>query len=195
MKSVKKQNVMIPKMEEVEQEKERLNNRHRFYKLLRNTTFTLLVVAAASVLIAFLLMPVLRVSGDSMEPTLKDQDVVLLVKTDHFETGELCGFYWQNKLLLKRIIAGPGDMVDIKDDGSVYVNGQELDEPYVTEKSLGDCDMEFPYQVPENKYFVMGDHRSVSIDSRNSVIGCVDKSQMVGKIWIRVWPLKNLGSV
>ncbi len=182
-------------MEEVEQEKERLNNRHRFYKLLRNTTFTLLVVAAASVLIAFLLMPVLRVSGDSMEPTLKDQDVVLLVKTDHFETGELCGFYWQNKLLLKRIIAGPGDMVDIKDDGSVYVNGQELDEPYVTEKSLGDCDMEFPYQVPENKYFVMGDHRSVSIDSRNSVIGCVDKSQMVGKIWIRVWPLKNLGSV
>lgn len=195
MKSVKKQNVMIPKMEEVEQEKERLNNRRRFYKLLRNTTFTLLVVAAASVLIAFLLMPVLRVSGDSMEPTLKDQDVVLLVKTDHFETGELCGFYWQNKLLLKRIIAGPGDMVDIKDDGSVYVNGQELDEPYVTEKSLGDCDMEFPYQVPENKYFVMGDHRSVSIDSRNSVIGCVDKSQMVGKIWIRVWPLKNLGSV
>lgn len=182
-------------MEEVEQEKERLSNRHRFYKLLRNTTFTLLVVAAASVLIAFLLMPVLRVSGDSMEPTLKDQDVVLLVKTDHFETGELCGFYWQNKLLLKRIIAGPGDMVDIKDDGSVYVNGQELDEPYVTEKSLGDCDMEFPYQVPENKYFVMGDHRSVSIDSRNSVIGCVDKSQMVGKIWIRVWPLKNLGSV
>lgn len=186
---------MIPKMEEVEQEKERLNNRRRFYKLLRNTTFTLLVVAAASVLIAFLLMPVLRVSGDSMEPTLKDQDVVLLVKTDHFETGELCGFYWQNELLLKRIIAGPGDMVDIKDDGSVYVNGQELDEPYVTEKSLGDCDMEFPYQVPENKYFVMGDHRSVSIDSRNSVIGCVDKSQMVGKIWIRVWPLKNLGSV
>lgn len=186
---------MIPKMEEVEQEKERLNNRRRFYKLLRNTTFTLLVVAAASVLIAFLLMPVLRVSGDSMEPTLKDQDVVLLVKTDHFETGELCGFYWQNKLLLKRIIAGSGDMVDIKDDGSVYVNGQELDEPYVTEKSLGDCDMEFPYQVPENKYFVMGDHRSVSIDSRNSVIGCVDKSQMVGKIWIRVWPLKNLGSV
>lgn len=182
-------------MEEVEQEKERLSNRRRFYKLLRNTTFTLLVVAAASVLIAFLLMPVLRVSGDSMEPTLKDQDVVLLVKTDHFETGELCGFYWQNKLLLKRIIAGPGDMVDIKDDGSVYVNGQELDEPYVTEKSLGDCDMEFPYQVPENKYFVMGDHRSVSIDSRNSVIGCVDKSQMVGKIWIRVWPLKNLGSV
>ena len=179
----------------MERERIRLSDRMRFGTLLRNTVFSLMVVAALAVLIAFLLMPVLRVSGDSMAPTMQDQDVVLLLKTDHFETGELCGFYWQNKLLLKRIIAGPGDTIDIKDDGTVYVNGEALDEPYVKEKSFGDCDMEFPYQVPDNKYFVMGDHRSVSIDSRNKVIGCVDKSQLVGKLWIRVWPPNRIGSV
>lgn len=190
-----KKPIIIPNLEEVERERIRLSDRMRFGTLLRNTVFSLMVVAALAVLIAFLLMPVLRVSGDSMAPTMQDQDVVLLLKTDHFETGELCGFYWQNKLLLKRIIAGPGDTIDIKDDGTVYVNGEALDEPYVKEKSLGDCDMEFPYQVPDNKYFVMGDHRSVSIDSRNKVIGCVDKSQLVGKLWIRVWPLNRIGSV
>lgn len=187
--------IIIPNLEEVEQERIRLSERMRFGTLLRNTVFSLMVVAALAVLIAFLLMPVLRVSGDSMAPTMQDQDVVLLLKTDHFETGELCGFYWQNKLLLKRIIAGPGDTVEIKEDGTVYVNGEALDEPYVKEKSLGYCDMEFPYQVPDNKYFVMGDHRSVSIDSRNKVIGCVDKTQLVGKLWIRVWPLNRFGSV
>ena len=190
-----KKPIIIPNLEEVERERIRLSDRMRFGTLLRNTVFSLMVVAALAVLIAFLLMPVLRVSGDSMAPTMQDQDVVLLLKTDHFETGELCGFYWQNKLLLKRIIAGPGDTIDIKDDGTVYVNGEALDEPYVKEKSLGDCDMEFPYQVPDNKYFVMGDHRSVSIDSRNKVIGCVDKSQLVGKLWIRVWPLNRIGLV
>lgn len=187
--------VIIPDFEEVKRERMRLMEHMRFGRLLRNTFFSLVVVAAIAVLIAFLLMPVLRVSGDSMAPTMQDQDIVLLLKTDHFETGELCGFYWQNKLLLKRIIAGPGDTIDIKEDGTVYVNGKRMEEPYVKEKSLGDSNMEFPYQVPDNKYFVMGDHRSVSIDSRNKIIGCIDKSQMVGKLWIRVWPLKRIGPV
>ena len=133
--------------------------------------------------------------GSSMEPTLADEDIILLAKTNSFQTGELCGFYWQNKLLLKRIIGTPGDIIDIKEDGTVFVNGEEIEEPYVSEKALGECDLTFPYQVPENRYFVMGDHRTVSIDSRSSVIGCVEKEQIIGKVIMRIWPLSELSII
>ena len=148
-----------------------------------------------NIMLATLFLPVLQVSGDSMNPTLQSGDVLLLLKTDDMKTGDLCGFYWQNKLLLKRIIGGPGDVISIDRSGVVTVNGEALEDPYVDELALGECDLKFPYQVPENRYFVMGDHRSTSIDSRSTVIGCVDKSQIVGKVFLRVWPLSRLSWV
>ena len=185
----------IPTTAEVEAERERLAYRSRYARVLRSTIYALLVVAAVAVLLATLFLPVLQVSGDSMNPTLQDRDIIVLVKTDHMKTGDLCGFYWQNKLLLKRIIGLPGDIITLDEDGVVTVNGEVLDEPYVDELALGECDIKFPYQVPDNRYFVLGDHRATSIDSRSSVIGCVEKSQIVGKVFLRVWPLSSFSLI
>ncbi|MCD8053973.1 MAG: signal peptidase I [Lachnospiraceae bacterium] len=176
----------VPSEEEVTAERERLQYQKRYRQTLRSTIYALIVVAAAAVLLATLFLPVLQVSGTSMEPTLSDNDIIVLVKTGDFETGDLVGFYYQNKLLLKRVIGGPGDVIDIDDDGVVFVNGEVLDEPYVTEQSLGETDITYPYQVPENRYFVMGDNRSTSIDSRSSVIGCIEKDQIVGRVILRI---------
>ena len=181
----------IPSTEEVKAERERLAYRSRYTRVLRSTIYTLVVVAAVAVLLATLFLPVLQVSGDSMNPTLQDKDVIVLVKSGSLKTGDLCGFYWQNKLLLKRVIGLPGDIISLDENGVVTVNGTVLDEPYVDELALGECDIKFPYQVPENRYFVLGDHRSVSIDSRSSVIGCIEKSQIVGRVFLRVWPLNR----
>ena len=186
MRQMKEQKIKftpIPSTAEVKAERDRL----AYLRVLRSTVYALLVVAAVAVLLATLFLPVLQVSGDSMNPTLQDKDIILLVKTGDMKTGDLCGFYWQNKLLLKRVIGLPGDVITLV----VTVNGQTLDEPYVDELALGECDIKFPYQVPENRYFVLGDHRATSIDSRSSVIGSVEKSQIVGKVFLRVWPLSS----
>lgn len=184
----------IPSTEEVKAERERLAYRSRYTRVLRSTIYAL-VVAAVAVLLATLFLPVLQVSGDSMNPTLQDKDVIVLVKSGSLKTGDLCGFYWQNKLLLKRVIGLPGDIISLDENGVVTVNGTVLDEPYVDELALGECDIKFPYQVPENRYFVLGDHRATSIDSRSSVIGCVEKNQIVGKVFIRVWPLSSFSLI
>ena len=185
----------IPSTEEVKAERERLGYRSRYTRVLRSTIYALVVVAAVAVLLATLFLPVLQVSGDSMNPTLQDKDVIVLVKSGSLKTGDLCGFYWQNKLLLKRVIGLPGDIISLDENGVVTVNGTVLDEPYVDELALGECDIKFPYQVPENRYFVLGDHRATSIDSRSSVIGCVEKNQIVGKVFIRVWPLSSFSLI
>ena len=180
---------MRPASREVAEERRRLHKRARATRRVLTALGMLTVVAAIAVLISTFLFPVIQVSGDSMEPTLTDGDVLVLLNTDNYTGGQLCCVAWQNKLLIKRVIALAGDTVDIDQQGNVTVNGQALDEPYVTEKSLGECDIEFPYQVPEGTFFVMGDRRASSIDSRSSAIGCVDDDQIVGRVLFRVWPL------
>ncbi len=184
-----------PATEAVEAEAARLEHRRRYRRTLLTTGAALVVVAAAAVLVATLLLPVLQVSGTSMEPTLEDGDVVVLASTGSFGTGDLVGFYYQNKLLLKRVIGGPGDVVDVNEAGDVTVNGKAIDEAYVTGKSIGECDVELPCQVPESRYFVMGDNRTTSIDSRTSAIGCIERDQFVGKVLLRVWPLGRLSAL
>ncbi len=156
----------IPSDEEIDAERERLKYRKKYMHALTSTVYVLVIVAAVSVLLATIFLPVLQVSGTSMEPTIEGGDIIVLLSTGDFQTGDLVGFYYQNKLLLKRVIGHPGDIINIDDDGNVYVNDVLIDEPYVTEKALGETDITYPYQVPENRYFIMGDNRATSVDSR-----------------------------
>lgn len=181
----------MPPLDVLQQELKRERHKRRFRRLLRSTVNALIVVAAVAALVATLVLPVLEIAGTSMEPSLNDGDIVLLVKTNDLQTGDLCAFYYSNKILIKRIIATPGDYIWIEPDGTVFLNGEPLDEPYISEKALGECDVSFPYQVSENNYFVMGDHRETSIDSRSSVIGSIGEDQIVGKIFCKFWPLSE----
>ena len=163
--------------------------------MLRSTTFSLLVVAAAAVLIAVLVLPVLQINGFSMTDTLQDGDIVVAVTSKKFNTGDIIAFYYNNSILVKRVIAAAGDWVDIDENGNVYVNGELLNEPYITDKALGECNIELPYQVPDGKCFVMGDHRATSIDSRNTAVGCISDGMVVGRIIVRVWPMEQIGFI
>lgn len=185
----------IPEISLLYEELKRVRYQNRFFSVLRSTVYTLITVAAVVVLVSMLLLPVLQVYGGSMTPTLQDGDIIVTVKTSKFEPGDIIAFYYNNKILVKRVIARPGEWVDIDEEGNVFVNQTRLEEPYLDEKALGDCDIELPYQVPDGKVFVMGDHRSTSVDSRNTAVGCVAQEQVVGKIIFRVWPLSHLGMV
>lgn len=189
------EDLILPTSEQIEEEIKRVKYRQRYGWVLRSTIYTLITVAAVAVLVATLLMPVLQIYGSSMTPTLTDGDIVLTIKTSEFEQGDIVAFYYNNKILVKRVIATSGEWVDITAEGDVYINGTLLDEPYLTEKSLGDCNIELPYQVPESRVFVMGDHRSVSVDSRNTAVGCVAEEQIVGKLVFRVWPFDFFGDI
>ena len=194
-KRKERQPLEVPTIEQLEKELGREKYRWRFRRVLRSTVFVLITVAAAAVLVATLWMPVLQISGNSMTPTLTGGEVVVSIKGSSFQPGDIVAFYYDNKILVKRVIAGPGDWVNISEDGTVYINEVELQEPYLVEKALGDCDISLPYQVPESKIFVMGDHRSVSVDSRNTALGCVSYDQIVGRLIVRVWPFEVLGLV
>ena len=187
--------VDIPATEQLEAELAREKYKKRYHSVLRSTVYTLIIVAAVAVLTATLWLPVLQIYGNSMTPTLQDGEIIFTVKTSKFEPGDVIAFYYNNKILVKRVICGPADWVNMDEDGTVYVNGTELDEPYLVDKALGDCNIELPYQVPDGKVFVMGDHRSTSVDSRNTAVGCVAQEQIVGKIIFRIWPLNRLGAV
>lgn len=187
--------VQMPELEQLEKELKRVKYRSRYRSVLRSTVYTLIVVAAIAVLVATIWLPVLQIYGSSMTPTLKEGDIVVSVKESECEQGQLLAFYIGNKILVKRCIALPGQVVDMDDDGNVYVDGELLDEPYLSEKSLGNANISFPYQVPESRYFCMGDHRETSVDSRHAEIGCISQEQIVGKIVFRVWPFSSFGAV
>lgn len=191
-----KQNITTmerPGVDLLEAELNRVRYRKRYSRVLRSTLFTLITVAAVAILTATLWLPVLRIYGGSMTPTLQDGEIVVSVKTSDLKAGDVVAFYFNNKILIKRVIGQSGDWVDLQDDGTVTVNGDVIQEPYVSEPALGDCNVELPFQVPDGRLFVMGDHRSASIDSRNTAVGCVAEEQIVGKIVFRVWPLKDFG--
>ena len=187
--------VCPPTTEQLEAELKRVRYKSRYRSVLRSTIYSLITVAAIAVLIATLWLPVLQVYGNSMTPTLQNGEIIFTVKMSEFEPGDIIAFYYNNKILIKRVIARSGEWVNMDADGNVYVNETLLDEPYLDEKAFGDCNIELPYQVPEGRVFVMGDHRSTSVDSRNSAVGCVAQEQIVGKILFRVWPLEKFGWV
>lgn len=187
--------VGIPSITTVEAELSKAQHRSRYFRALRSTLYSLLVVAAAAVLVAMLVLPVLQIQGSSMTDTLEDKDIVVALRGSGYKTGDVIAFYYNNNILIKRVIASAGQWVDIQEDGTVYVDNVKLDEPYVTDPAFGDCDITLPYQVPDGKIFVMGDHRSTSLDSRNTSIGCISDEVVVGKLLVRVWPVTGFGFV
>lgn len=184
-----------PTTSQVREELKREEYKSRYKKVLKSTVYTLIISAACAVLVATIFLPVLQIYGTSMTPTLNEGDIVVSVKGTRFETGDLIGFYVGNKLLVKRCIATAGQWVNIDDEGNVYVDGYLLDEPYIDEKALGDCNINLPYQVPDDRYFVVGDHRKTSVDSRNTAVGCISEEEILGKIVFRVWPIADFGTV
>ncbi|MBQ8503237.1 MAG: signal peptidase I [Clostridia bacterium] len=190
-----KSNYEFPSAQQIETEISREKYNSKYKRVLKSTLSSLIVVAAVAVLIATFAFPVLQISGSSMEPTLHDGEIVVLVKSSNLKRGQLCCFSYQNKLLIKRIIGVPGDSITIDENGFVYVNSSLVDEPYVIDRAVGECDITFPYYVTENHYFILGDHRSTSIDSRSSVIGLVSEEQIVGKIFFRIWPPDKMSTV
>lgn len=184
----------LPTAEQYSKELQRIRYRSDYRKMLANTVSSLIVVAAIAVLISMLFLPVLRVTGTSMTPTLMNDELVICSKRSNFKSGDVVAFYFNNKILLKRVIGTAGDVIDITEDGFVYVNGEMLDEPYVSEHAFGECDIELPYQVPENRIFVMGDHRATSVDSRSSTIGCVADEYIIGRVILRIYPFRNIGT-
>ncbi|MBP3816591.1 MAG: signal peptidase I [Firmicutes bacterium] len=182
-------------VEELETELKREERKSQYKATTKSTISVLIVVTALSILVATLWMPVLRVYGTSMTPTLMEGEIVISIKGSDYKVGDIISFYYENKLLVKRYIAGPGDWVDIDESGNVYVNGEMIDEPYIDEKAYGDVTIKLPYQVPEGRFFVLGDHRATSADSRLAVIGCVAEEQIVGKIVYKVFPFSDFGSI
>lgn len=181
----------LPTAEQFNNELKRLRYKKDFRNVLYNTISSLIVVAAIAVLISMLFLPILRVTGTSMSPTLSNDELVMCSKHSNFKSGDIVAFYFNNKILLKRVIGTAGDIIDIDEYGNVFINGELLDEPYLNEKSFGECDIDLPYQVPDNRIFVMGDNRSVSVDSRSNMVGCIADEFVIGRVILRIWPLEQ----
>jgi len=184
-----------PSTGEISQELAQRSRQKNTRRVLRSTVFVLLIVAAAAILLATQLLPTLKIYGASMAPTLEEGQLVTAVRGSEYRTGDVIAFYYNNKLLVKRVIAGPGEWFNLQPDGTVYVNGVRLEEPYLEERSFGSCDLTLPYQVPEEHYFVLGDQRESSVDSRLSQVGCIPREQIVGRIVFCIYPLDRFGPV
>ena len=189
----KNRTVTAPTADQIESEIKRVRNKRKFRSVMKSTIYMLVTVAAVAILVATLWLPVLQIYGSSMTPTMQNGDIVFSMKSSDFDQGDVVAFYYNNKILVKRVIANSGDWVDITADGTIYVNGAPLEEPYLADRAFGDTNIELPYQVPDGKIFVVGDHRSTSVDSRNTAVGCVAQEQVVGKIIFRIWPLDAIG--
>lgn len=184
-----------PSIEQLREELDRTRYRKEYYRVLVNTLFTLIVVASLTVLIAVIWLPVLEIYGSSMNPTLSEGEYVVAISTKNLKRGDLVAFYFGNKLLVKRCVGLPGDLVDISEDGTVYINGMQLDEPYLHDKAKGDSETEYPVEVPQEQYFMLGDRRATSLDSRNPSVGCITVDQIVGKVVFRIWPFERFGQI
>jgi len=185
----------LPTTSQLEKELKRVKFNSRYKKLLKSTVYVILIVVALSVLVATLFLPILQIYGNSMEPTLSEGNIVVAVKKSDFKSGDIIAFYYNNRILVKRIVAKSSEWVNIDEDGNVFINDKLLDEPYLKEKYYGEVDIEFPYQVPEDTYFVLGDERKLSVDSRNSEIGCISSEDIIGKVIFNVWPIKEFGII
>ena len=185
----------FPSVEQLEQELKKEKYKKSYWKTFRSTVYLIIVVVAVAVILSMLILPVMRISGSSMADTLMDKDIVVAVNDHKYKTGDIIGFYYNNNVLIKRVIAVSGDWVDIDEEGNVFVNGIKLDEPYITDRSKGECTIKLPYQVPEGRCFVMGDHRSVSIDSRNREMGCISDEFIIGRLIFRIWSLSGIGPI
>ena len=186
---------MLPSTEELQQAYDKVSYNDRLRSSIISTTNILIVVAAVAILVAMLFLPVLRIYGQSMSSTLQSGELVVSVKNSGFRTGDVIAFYYNNNILVKRVIATSGQWVDIDLQGNVYVDQKQINEPYLEEKSFGEPNIDFPYQVPDERIFVLGDNRAVSVDSRNSSIGCITSEQVVGRIVFRIWPLSRIGPI
>lgn len=191
----KQEHPTIPSTQALEAELQRVQNKNRCQAAVRRTVYILITVAAVAVLLATLFFPVMRIYGTSMEPTIESGDIAVAVKNTDVHTGDVIAFYYNNKILVKRVIGCAGDWIDMDETGTVTINGVALDEPYLASKAYGNTNIELPYQVPEGKYFVMGDHRETSIDSRNTMVGCVSQEQIVGRVVFRIWPFASMGII
>lgn len=185
----------VPSVEQLSRELNRIQYKSRFRNIFKSTLYTLITVAAIAVLVATLWLPVLQIYGNSMTPTLHNGDILFTVKTSKLERGDIVAFYYNNKILVKRLICGPGDWFNMDQDGTIYVNSVKIEEPYIQEPAFGETNIQLPYQVPDEKVFVVGDHRSTSVDSRNTAVGCVAEEQIVGKIVFRIWPIRQFGPI
>ncbi len=182
-----------PTVAQLEAEITREKRKHSYSRALRSTLYTLLVVAAVAILVATMVMPILQISGTSMTPVVGQGEITMVVRGSNPSRGDIIAFYYNNKVLIKRVIGLPGEWVNIDADGNIYINDELLDEPYITDKALGDCSIQLPYQVPDGRYFVVGDHRSTSRDSRSTLVGAVSEEQIMGTVTLRIWPLNRIG--